>query len=61
MEARTCKTCRYWVELRPEAGSPTPGGYCHRMPPTALGFATWPITRPADWCGEWVMFKGKAK
>lgn len=58
MEARTCKTCRYWVNQHNNGM-----GKCHRMPPVAQpGYtAVFPTVLQSEWCGEWVMFKGKAK
>lgn len=56
-EARTCKTCRYWVKVNEDMGD------CHRMPPHSQpGYmASFPKVLHFEWCGEWVMFKGKAK
>ena len=45
----TCASCFFWV-ADPHGGY----GECRRDGPHmgANGYAEWPRTRPADWCGE---------
>lgn len=43
-----CRSCRYWDAVRDEDG--TLLGLCRRGPPAYEG---WPMTGPADWCGEY--------
>lgn len=58
-----CGTCRFWdptedgEDLKPE----NPTGWCRRFPPrpamedpyVPYQLADWPVTRSAQWCGEW--------
>ena len=50
----TCSTCGWWNTEDDDNGA----GHCRRYAPrpVADGVATqavWPITRAAEWCGEW--------
>lgn len=47
---RLCGACRWW-----ESWASGQGGECHRMPPQVQtdGEGCWPVTLPADYCGEW--------
>lgn len=51
---RRCADCRYWLRLETNPSQ----GECRRYAPHPEAFesvhmiATWPITNPHDWCGE---------
>ena len=49
----TCNACKFW---HPLPGAYDQRGQCRRSTPIAewgsVGLAEWPITLPADWCGE---------
>lgn len=61
MSERTCETCRWWAEEKERGDEPTVH-QCRRYAPrpgswqengsTDPGWAEWPRTLPADWCGE---------
>jgi len=53
----TCGSCDYWQPLWPRADHAReldPGG-CRRHAPrnTDEGYAMWPVTSAADWCGDY--------
>ena len=48
-EIMKCVECRYWSRVSEDAGK------CKRNAPSTeqtSGFATWPFTTEAEWCGE---------
>lgn len=62
---QSCSNCQFFkVELTENPDT----GQCMRYPPqvsypAGVGFAdlsrsmVWPVTRPSEWCGEWVQTK----
>lgn len=53
MTQPTCKTCRFFHGPVSRNGHLL--GECRKHTPRhvdPIGFASWPVTRPNDWCGE---------
>lgn len=60
----SCRTCKFW-DFHSEKDKDK-SGICRRHPPIPvtgreendhkreLSFVTWPLTKPYDWCGEWI-------
>lgn len=56
-EPPTCATCRFYKHADPWPYITTEelaklSGQCKRRSPSPSSFHPWPLTLPADWCGE---------
>lgn len=56
----TCRNCRFWSPSHPAFREQDRGGqYCRRRAPVCVSDtreALWPLTKAADWCGEFERF-----